>query len=624
MKKRYLLLTALFLLMSAFIFGEIHAQKRELNIQQLDSLVKEYENTGSLSAANSLYKNIYVDYEDTLTVFKKSDKKEYIDANIYSTYGAYLYDHSYYAKSVQFSKMGATAANSIKDMEILGSCYSYLCCAYQYMGDLDKAVTYAKRLYDIDSASGDKANMSSTLNNIASIYLQDNKPNKAEKYILRAINIERQMNNPAKLAIRLGKASEVYQAMKKYNLGLKYAKEAFKLDSITGNADKMAVRLCQMADNYWGMKDSIKARKMYNVAAGVFRQTQNYNSLSVCLQRTGQYEEALKLTEITGNIKIRKSILSLLALKEKDPQKAKKYMAEAMALHDSITSNENELMTERFNVEYESLQKDAELEHQQNLIEMQQQRQQYILIILSMFCILSFVAVMGWIRDYHSRRKVEEANRVKDRLISVISHDLSGTAANINMLSKLVADLNPSQQTAMLAKQSDNLKSLLDNLLLWSRLQRSGMVQVNLANLSLADVINEAIDSHRETANEKNVSIILEGDDTTTINADRNCVKCMVRNLVSNAIKFTPEEGTITIRYDKDHIEVRDSGTGMDAETLQNLRDGKKWTHKNGTKGEPGSGLGMSIVRDMIRLCGYKLTIDSKEGEGSSFKIAFV
>ena len=623
MNTRNLLTSICIILLCVAMPSNLYAGKG-MTIEQLDSLLKIYEKTGNLSAANCLYENIYGDYEDTLTVFTKGDAKEYIDANLYSTYGSYLYDHSFYAKSIRFSKLGVTSAEKIKDMEVLASCYSYLCCAYQYIGDLDKAVTYAKRLYDIDSASGDKANMSSTLNNIASIYLLDNKPEKAEKYILRAINIERQLNKPAKLAIRLGKASDVYQAMKKYDLGLKYAKEAFRLDSITGNADKMAVRLCQIADNYWGMQDSVKAMKLYNVAAGVFRQTQNYNSLSVCLQHTGQYEEALKLTEITGNIKIRKSILSLLALKEKDPQKAKKYMAEAMALHDSITSNENELMTERFNVEYESLQKDAELEHQQNLIEMQQQRQQYILIILSMFCVLSFVAVMGWIRDYHSRKKVEEANRVKDRLISVISHDLSGTAANINMLSKLVADLNPSQQTTMLAKQSDSLKSLLDNLLLWSRLQRSGMVQVNLANLSLADVINEAIDSHRETANEKNVSIILEGDDTTTINADRNCVKCMVRNLVSNAIKFTPEEGTITIRYDKDHIEVRDSGTGMDAETLQNLRDGKKWTHKNGTKGEPGSGLGMSIVRDMIRLCGYKLTIDSKEGEGSSFKIAFV
>lgn len=624
MNKNFIKLCFILTLLCFVIPSKINAKENVVTIAQLDSLINVYEKTGNLSAANHLYKNIYSDYEDTLIVFREKDKREFVDANIYSTYGAYLYDHSFYAKSVQFSKMGATAANSIKDMEILGSCYSYLCCAYQYMGDMDKAVTYAKRLYDIDNASGDKANMSSTLNNIASIYLASKKPKKAESYILRAIELERELNNPAKLAIRMGMASDIYAAMNDFNKGLKYAKEAFRLDSITGNADKMAVRLCQIADNYIGLNDSTKAKKLYSVAAEVFRQTGNLNSLTFCLQHLGKFEEALRLTEITGNINRREAVLRVMAHSEKNPQKVREYLYEAEAIHDSIASHENNLMTERFNVEYESLQKDAELEHQQNLIEMQQQRQQYILIILSMFCILSFVAVMGWIRDYHSRRKVEEANRVKDRLISVISHDLSGTAANINMLSKLVADLNPSQQTTMLAKQSDSLKSLLDNLLLWSRLQRSGMVQVNLANLSLADVINEAIDSHRETANEKNVSIILEGDDTTTINADRNCVKCMVRNLVSNAIKFTPEEGTITIRYDKDHIEVRDSGTGMDAETLQNLRDGKKWTHKNGTKGEPGSGLGMSIVRDMIRLCGYKLAIDSKEGEGSSFKIAFV
>ena len=618
--KHSLLIIFLFLCQFCVSYVAVGAE-RKLSNAELDSLIAVYEKTGSVRAANSVYGCLYMDYSDTLVVFTNRNDKDFVDANLYMVYSNDLYNRGLYAKAVRSGLLGASAAERIHDDLNLMSCYSVLCCCYQYLGSFDKAIIYADKLYKYDSESGDKDNLSSTLNNLAALYISAQKPRAAEKYILRAIELERQLNHPKTLAIRLGKAADVYIALKQYDKGLKYATEAYRIDSACGNYNNAAIRMCQMADNLKGLDRKAEARKLYEKAAYVFHVAENINSESIALMNLDRLEEALALTRITQNYIIQEKILRMLGETEKDPVKARAYMKEALVLNDTIVKRDNELMSERFNVEYETLQKDAEIAKKESYIVMQQQRQMYILVILSVFGVLAIVAVVGWVRDYKARRKLEESNHVKDRLISVISHDLSNSAANINMLANLVADLNATPQTTMLAKQSDSLKALLDNLLLWSRLQRSGMVQVNKVSLSLADVIEEAVGPHRDTAKQKNINVEIVGEGSGMVMSDRNCVKCMVRNLFTNAIKFTPENGTIRISYDDTKIEVSDSGVGMDAETLHDLRVGKKWTHRSGTKGEPGSGLGMSIVRDMIKLCGYRMEIESEDGKGSTFKI---
>ncbi|MBQ7156301.1 MAG: tetratricopeptide repeat protein, partial [Bacteroidaceae bacterium] len=164
-----------------------------------------------------------MDYSDTLVVFTNRNDKDFVDANLYMVYSNDLYNRGLYAKAVRCGLLGASAAERIHDDLNLMSCYSVLCCCYQYLGSFDKAIIYADKLYKYDSESGDKDNLSSTLNNLAALYISAQKPRAAEKYILRAIELERQLNHPKTLAIRLGKAADVYIALKQYDKGLKYA-----------------------------------------------------------------------------------------------------------------------------------------------------------------------------------------------------------------------------------------------------------------------------------------------------------------------------------------------------------------------------------------------------------------
>jgi len=224
------------------------------------------------------------------------------------------------------------------------------------------------------------------------------------------------------------------------------------------------------------------------------------------------------------------------------------------------------------------------------------------------------------------KHSLEDSNRIKDKVFSIIGHDLRSP---IMGLQAIFENEDPVEAEEIMREMWPELKSelkktaeLFDNLLNWARLQ-----------IREAEVVNEPVDlgeiSHRVTdflsrkAEQKGVQLSNEISDTH-IHADKNIVEIVLRNLVSNAIKFSQKGGVIIMKTSSDPnfhcIQVSDQGVGMDDFTLAQIRRQNFYT-RNGTSNEKGTGLGLIICQDLIRKCNGELNIESRAGSGTTISI---
>ena len=228
--------------------------------------------------------------------------------------------------------------------------------------------------------------------------------------------------------------------------------------------------------------------------------------------------------------------------------------------------------------------------------------------------------------------ELQKINAEKDKFFSIIAHDLrSPFAAFLGLTQMMVQDL-PSlkldniQEIALLMRDSaTNLHRLLENLLQWSRLQQ-GMVAFDPHYFLLVEKINSSLRPVMEIASNKGVEIVVNIPDGMFVLADENMLESTIRNLVTNAVKFTDKGGKILVSAQAEtqsgvQISIKDTGIGMNEKTLENLFRIGELNCRPGTNGEPSTGLGLILCKDFVERHGGKIWAESTEFMGSTFHI---
>jgi CheY-like chemotaxis protein len=225
---------------------------------------------------------------------------------------------------------------------------------------------------------------------------------------------------------------------------------------------------------------------------------------------------------------------------------------------------------------------------------------------------------------------LSEQNAEKDKFFSIIAHDLRGPFNVLLGFTQLLEEELPSfsrdeiQKFATnMRKSADKLFLLLENLLEWSLIQR-GLRSFKPELFCLADEISTCVEMVRHAAEKKQILISQDIPESLILTADKQMFESLIRNLVFNATKFTPKGGTISLAAalkpgDYAEISIRDTGIGMDQNTLDKLFRLDGQIHRSGTEGEPSTGLGLIICRDFIEKHGGKLWAESEENKGSTF-----
>jgi len=217
----------------------------------------------------------------------------------------------------------------------------------------------------------------------------------------------------------------------------------------------------------------------------------------------------------------------------------------------------------------------------------------------------------------------------RDKMYSVIAHDLRSPMASIRMVLNLAVnvvtpELVGDEIFGLLDKanrESEETHDLLDNLLKWTKSQ-TGRLNVVYQDLELDDILPGAVDIFHMIAEMKKINLrYIPSDEKLTVHGDNDMIKTILRNMISNAIKFTPEGKGIEVYYKRDgdfaRICVQDHGVGISAERVASIFRKGETTY--GTGGEEGSGLGLQLCQDFARKNGGEAYVESVEGEGSTF-----
>ena len=234
-------------------------------------------------------------------------------------------------------------------------------------------------------------------------------------------------------------------------------------------------------------------------------------------------------------------------------------------------------------------------------------------------------------KDILENQKLElvELNATKDKFFSIIAHDLRSPITTLISLSEVLRTdmdlLDPLQQEEILQSLHDlsrNYLRLLDNLLQWARVQ-SGRMTPEPSEFELNSAIQEVVTIYQPYALDKQIKLLERNLSAVPVFADKNMIKTVLRNLISNAIKFTQPGGEVhMIMIIKDQwvdVIIQDTGLGMSAEVLENLFRLDKAQTSLGTSGEKGTGLGLHLCKEFVELNKGKFKVESQKGFGSVF-----
>ncbi|MTB50821.1 HAMP domain-containing sensor histidine kinase [Lewinella sp. W8] len=229
-----------------------------------------------------------------------------------------------------------------------------------------------------------------------------------------------------------------------------------------------------------------------------------------------------------------------------------------------------------------------------------------------------------------NNERLAELNATKDKFFGLIAHDLRGPIVALQGVDEQVnfhLSRNRPEKiktvAANISTTANGLEHLLNQLLQWALLQ-TGMIPYAPEEVSVAQVFQDNLTLYREMANTKGISLTVSASEDLTVFSDPRAVATIVRNLLNNALKFTPPEGNVNlsaaVHHDKILIEVTDTGTGMADGQLDQLFL-RPQRSRQGTAGETGAGLGLQLVRELTELNRGRIEVQSSLGTGTAFQV---
>jgi two-component system, sensor histidine kinase and response regulator len=223
-----------------------------------------------------------------------------------------------------------------------------------------------------------------------------------------------------------------------------------------------------------------------------------------------------------------------------------------------------------------------------------------------------------------------EINKSKDRFISILAHDLKGPFSSVlgllELLSKNIHNYSTDkikERMNLIVKSTRDTYKLFEDILLWVKTE-SGNIEFNPKKHRFAEICSPVIEVLKQLANNKEININFLSPEDIYIFGDSNMIQTVLRNLISNAIKFTKKNGEINIMAEQGKTEVTinvsDNGIGIPPELLNKLLNVSHRTTTDGTANEKGTGLGLLLCKELIEKHGGKLWVESELGKGSDFK----
>jgi len=627
------------LLIYSQIIRDIESKQKEADKTRKDyiysCLAECYTNKGDIYSEKELHKQALSAYHKALIFFRKKGDKKGI-ANCYNSIGVKYSDQGTYDIALNYYLKALLIKEELGDMKMLSVCYTNIGVVYFYQEDFENAIEYYNKALKIDQKAGDREGESTCLNNIGSSYFSLNKFEKALEYYNKALKIDLLLNNTLILARDLNNIGLVYANQKKYSGAMESYQKSFSIYNQLENDYGKAAILANIADLYYKLDNFSMAVSKANESLEYIQNTQAYfvkqsvyNTLSEANEKLGNFNYALsyykKYSEIKNNI---------------------------------LTGEQrNKISKQMTQYEVDKKEKENTILKQQNQIQLLSLKNQrivtYILIIVLLFVIVTAVFIFYLYRINKKTNQFLEAHKqrlqntnskllatkrdltdtiaVRDKFLSILSHDLKNPLISVISFTQLIKNSIGNISEKELKGLAENLSlsinqmyQMLENLLLWTMSQQK-LLLVNKENINAHKIIEKNILFHKISIDSKNITVSNHVDKNLIISFDKNMIDAIFRNLISNAIKFAPQNGEIKIFShisDKTIFEINDNGIGIKEEDMPKLFSEETVLIKNGTMHQKGHGLGLSLCQEFIKKNGGEIWIESIYEKGTSVKFS--
>jgi len=552
-------------------------------------------------------------------------------------------------------------AKTLNSDYLLQDAYDGIAYVYETEKEWDQSLQYGLKSLSISETNPSPGNEAYSYHQLGSVYLGMGDYLKAELYLKKAKKIFINSNATERVGICNVDLAKVYINLHYFNLAKIYLDSAIQLFS---SVDAQF----QIAETYQQLGIMALKQELYDDAEVYFNQVLGlysgggYADVDYARAAIGLGEVALGRKDYKKALVVLKDeyekikasndkdegLQCLLYLAESDSatgnfKEAYDYMQQYRVLNNAIYNEKKSRATQRMLIEFEVERQNNE----NNILKTKYAEQQdRLIIIVSALCLIlvgAFFLILLYRQKniaFKSVEKLQEetsgknkellvTNSVKDKLISMIAHDVRSPLASVqNTLTltreEVITLEDFARLSQMLEMDIQHLTGMLDNTLMWAREQ---MIDINIkkASFNLYDIIHEVIALYQQTITSKGVSVHNNIKKNAEVFSDKEIIATVLRNIISNAIKFTPQGKNIyieqTVLKSKMLISVKDEGVGISDSVLGKINN-KEFISTRGTDNEKGTGLGLLFSRDLLIKLGEDFQISSVQGRGTAVTIS--
>ncbi|MDP2337086.1 MAG: tetratricopeptide repeat-containing sensor histidine kinase [Bacteroidota bacterium] len=664
MKKLWLIVGILFIVFIASSQSKVDSLLRLCEKASEDQKSGLYLELSFYSRNDSVKSNSYARMAYNLAV-KNNQAPEQVKAIYYL--GETAYYSQDFAGSIPYYEKALPIFEQLKDSFQLTNCYSSIGLSYHFMTQGAKAIPYFIQALKLQEK--DKEYTAEILANIALVHARMHNDKNAIVYYRKAVSLNKAINDSISLAVDYNGIGDSFLNLHQIDSSLVYYLKAHSIFKKKRKAGYEAIALANLGTVYTNYPDSLdKATNAFNQAWIKFQKLglNQYEAdikqgIGDVLSKQGKYiaaitayNESLSLTDKynrgfplkTTNYKE----LSKTYQKAGDYKSALKYHILYAQYNDSLVQKEKYEQIVNLEKQYETEKKENEivkLQAKQELTDVQlrknkQFKQLGFITVALLLCFLFFI-LYKYFDKIKSNQVLEEKNELikqsehelrvlnaaKNKFFSIIAHDLKNPLHTVLGYSYLLTtdyDRFTEQERRRFAKDihhsTNNIFRLLQNLLEWSRSQ-TGKLTFTPLEIEFKRILGNSIKVLHSVAEQKKITINLDYNEELKMFADPLMIETVLRNLINNAIKFTPENGLIdiTAKQTGDEIEicVHDNGIGISESDLSNLFRIDSKVKRKGTNDEDGSGLGLILCKEFVDKNHGTIWAESALGKGSSF-----
>ena len=570
-------------------------------------------------------------------------------------------DHS---TAIRFDNLSLENDIQLKDSVKIARDYNNIGNDYYELGEYDDSFFYFTQSHRVATAVKDTFRMLVAYHNVGRVFKELGQYERALDHLNLAKKMSEKQKDDEGIAYAFDEIGDVQLRKNEYDSALLTLTRALDLTrKLHVNSLEPKVH-SKLATIYLAKGDFKNARAHYDSAYTLNARTKDKFGVAevelgrgIVYTKEGDFTQAL--SKIENSLAVAKELnarvleikcfnqLSILWEMKGDYKKSLEYYKQFKLLEDTLFSQEMQGKLLRDQLRFETESRDsriAYLSQQQRDQNNELKKQEFVRNILVVVMALSVILLITVYRSGRRRRQInmlllqhqeemekrseelERLNQVKDKFFSIISHDLRSP---INALSGLldlldkgaVSETELPSHVRELKARFNHTRTLLNNLLDWTLLQMDKL-SLQAAKIDIQKIVEENIQL-LGSVHHKDIQLVNEVPKNTIGFADSNTINLVIRNLMTNALKFTNDGGTVTIKSQEKGaqwvISVADNGVGMNTDVLKILFDKTAPYTTRGTANEKGTGLGLILCKEFVEKNGGKIWVESEEGKGSIF-----